>query len=85
MTVPFPQYIQAKDIYCILYLGDDPQILGELELLRPILSMQYKLDIRIIQKDTQEKFAGLSIIKDMASFICFLEENDLPVPKIIKR
>ena len=81
---PYPEYIQLKDIYCILYLGDDKRILNELEFLRPIVSMQYGLDIKIMLKKTETRFAGVSVIKDADSFRCFLEENDLPIPKFLK-
>jgi len=80
--VPLPEYVQIKDTYCIRYLGEDEQIIFELELLKPIIEQKFGLSIRLVFGPTEERFAGVAEITDARSLEKFLIESDLPVPKL---
>jgi hypothetical protein len=41
MALPLPQYIKAKDNYCIAYYGNNKEHLIQLKLLRPIMERTF--------------------------------------------
>lgn len=85
MTVPFTQYLDIKDKYCLAYFGDDKELLSKILEAREYIEKELKgLKIFIACKDTSVLQGERNIIfestmpyfKGKIAHMCNLEKKD---------